>query len=301
MNGRRPRAVRRRYLHASVGVIVLMAAVSGLFASSRALFADAREREMPIVAHRGASGYAPENTIAAFDMAVRLQADYIELDVRMSKDGELVVMHDDTVERTTTGSGYVQAYTLQEIKLLASRTADGYVVPQEKVPTLKEVLTRYHGAVGLVIEVKTSPFYPGLEDQLVEVLSRYRKPYRMMIQSFDAEAVRYIHARLPHIPVGVLIGEKQHPLTDEALDGIASFADYINYNHEILDRRIVDRIHDRHRKVMAWTIRQVKDMRRVKRLGVDGIITDYPDWGARPEMGGAAHAAESGDGVRARA
>jgi len=301
MNGRRPRTLRSGYLRASVGLIALMLAASGLFAPSRGLFADARERELPIVAHRGASGYAPENTIAAFDMAVQLQADYIELDVRMCKDGELVVMHDETVERTTTGSGYVQAYTLQEIKLLASRTADGYVDAKEKVPTLKEVLTRYHGSVGLVIEVKTSPFYPGLEDKLVEVLSRYRQPHRMMIQSFDVEAVRYIHARLPHIPAGVLIGEKQHPLPDEALDDIASFADYINYNHEILDRRIVDRIHDRQRKVMAWTIRKEKDMGRVKRLGVDGIITDYPDWGAKPEIGGAAHAAESGDGVRTRA
>lgn len=272
---------RLNTLFSSAGMIWLIVVSAGL---SLPLAYLGPNEEAAIVAHRGASGYAPENTMAAFELAVQMDADYIELDVRMSKDGELVVLHDETVERTTNGAGNVRDYTLSELKALdaGSYFAPGYA--KETIPTLQEVLDRFQGRIGLLIEVKASPSYTGLEDKVVRLFEQYDDRENIVIQSFDAELARAIYARLPDIPVGVLISAEQPPLTDAALDDIASYAAYINYNVELLDAETVKKVHDRNRKVMAWTIRKETDEARIKRLGVDGIITDYPAWGLKAQV-----------------
>lgn len=268
-----------------------------------------------ILAHRGASGYAPENTMAAFKLAERLGADFIELDVRMSKDGGLVVIHDKTVNRTTNNTGFVHDYTLRELQGMDAGSFYDKAYAHERLLSLEEVMYTFAGRIGILIEIKDPQLYPGIEEKLAKMVRRYELiqdiagvgvggsilgnegsegsegsggrggaeeiassdgAAGIIIQSFDFESMRRMHTLLPDIPVAVLIHADQHPLTDETLDKLASYASSINISHNLLDEELVREIHERNRKVMAWTIRKDQDMERVKKLGVDGIITDYP-------------------------
>src|SRR5699024_1122413 len=111
---------------------------------------------------RGASGYAPENTIAAFDKAVEMKADYFELDVQRSKDGQLVLIHDTTVDRTTNGTGAVKDLTLKELKSLDAGSWFDEKYAGEKIPTLGETLDRHRGKIKILIELKSPSLYPGI-------------------------------------------------------------------------------------------------------------------------------------------
>ncbi|RCW51966.1 glycerophosphodiester phosphodiesterase [Paenibacillus prosopidis] len=265
-----------------------------------------------ILAHRGASGYAPENTMAAFKLAERLGADFIELDVRMSKDGGLVVIHDKTVDRTTNKTGFVHDYTLRELQGMDAGSFYDKAYAHERLLSLEEVMYSFAGRIGILIEIKDPQLYPGIEEKLAKMVRRYELIQdiagigvgdsiqgkdgtggsggragpeeivnseggaSIIIQSFDFESMRRMHTLLPDIPVAVLIHADQHPLTDKKLDKLASYASSFNISHDLLNEELVREIHERNRKVMAWTIRKDQDMERMRELGVDGIITDYP-------------------------
>ena len=250
-----------------------------------------------IFAHRGASGYEPENTMAAFEEAERLGSDFIEFDVQLSKDRELVVIHDDTVDRTTDHTGPVEQYTLNELQRMDAGSSTGAEEKDETLLSFQEVMDRFAGHIGMLIEIKDSKLFPGIEEKVAEVVRKYEHRLNhtgfegdnrlrgmgqisnsagIIIQSYDFESTRRIHGLLPDIPVAALIHEDQHPLSEETLDGLVSFAAYVNYPYHLLDENIVREIHERKRKVIAWTIQNDTDMERMKRLGVDGVVTDYP-------------------------
>lgn len=266
------------YVSIRAGLIMLLLCAAALVVSAFSFHA----AEKPlIIAHRGASGYAPENTMAAFELAERLGADFIELDVRMSKDGELAVIHDKTLDRTTNKAGFVHHYTLRELQGIDAGSRFHPVFSEQTIVSLEEVMDRFAGRIGLLIEIKNPPLYPGIEEKVAEVIRRYGPAQgiagtSIIIQSFDFKSMRRMHSLLPDIPIAVLVHANQHPLTDKTLDEIASYASYINYSHDVLDERTVRGIHARSRKVMAWTVRNIHDMERVQQLGVEGIITDYP-------------------------
>ncbi|MEV5030357.1 glycerophosphodiester phosphodiesterase [Paenibacillus sp. LPE1-1-1.1] len=250
-----------------------------------------------IIAHRGASGYAPENTMAAFELAERMGADFIEFDVQMSKDGELVVIHDVTVDRTTAFTGNVSRYTLSELQGMDAGSYSHADYADETILSFQEVMSRFAGKIGLLIEIKEPSLYPGIEEKVADAVRRYGQGLQVaglrdtdrlqrmanienspaiIIQSFDRVSIRRMHALLPEIPVAVLVHKDQHPLPAGTLDELASYSSYINYSHDLLDGELVREIHKRNRKVMAWTVRNERDMERMKKLGVDGIITDFP-------------------------
>ncbi len=247
-----------------------------------------------IAAHRGASGYAPENTMAAFVLAVKLGADLLELDVRMSKDGELVVIHDGTVDRTTSHSGAVADFTLAELHAMDAGGRFGARYKGEPIPSLEEVLDRFYGQVGLLIELKEPNLYPGIERKVAEAISRHellrllnrleagvisssRAP-QAIVQSFDASSMRTVHEWLPDFPVAVLLSDEQLPPSEAQLGRLASFTSSIHCSYRRLNASLVKQLHRRNQLVMAWTIHHKADMKRMKRLGVDGLITNNPDW-----------------------
>ncbi|CAM4521688.1 glycerophosphoryl diester phosphodiesterase [Paenibacillus endophyticus] len=281
-----------------------------------------------IIAHRGASGHEPENTMAAFEEAERLGSDFIEFDVQLSKDKELVVIHDDTVDRTTDHQGAVDDYTLDELENMdapagkssshaekeetgTDKDEDGTgkdkekdkepekdkEEEKEKIVSLEEVLDRFAGKMAMLIEIKDSKLYPGIEEQVAQVIRSYEKRLAaaglgghksivdlaerknsmgIVIQSYDFESTRLMHNLLPNVPIAALVHEDKHPLPDATLDALTSFSAYIHYPKELLDKQTVERIHERGRKVIAWTIQNDEDMVKMKKLGVDGVITDYP-------------------------
>ncbi|MGW4799596.1 glycerophosphodiester phosphodiesterase [Nonomuraea sp. NPDC004297] len=236
------------------------------------------------VAHRGASAYAPENTIAAFELAARQGADMFELDVQETKDHELVLMHDTTLGRTTDAEQVfpglapwnVGDLTLAQIRRLDAGSWLSGTYQGERVPTLGEALREMGGSgLGLLLEVKSPDRYPGVETRIADELrehSAWLRPGRLVVQSFDWESMRTFDRLLPGVPIGLL----GTPSTAE-LAGLSEFADQINPTYTTLTASYVRRVHDLGMRLLTWTVDSPATMRRLIGYKVDGVITNKPD------------------------
>jgi glycerophosphoryl diester phosphodiesterase len=242
--------------------------------------AASRSDKLLTVAHRGASGCAPENTIAAFHKAVEIKADFFELDVRMSKDGELVLIHDTSVDRTTDGSGEVGDMTFEELRGLDAGSWFSPEYAGEQIPTLGEALDHFGGKIGILIEIKAPSLYPGIEqkvaDELIKRNMHLLSNGKVIIQSFDHTSLQLFHAILPKVPIGVLTFQAQE-LTDAKLQEFATYADYVNPRLNLVTKQVVDQIHAHDMEITVWTVRNASLVDTLIQMGVDGIITDYPD------------------------
>ncbi|MFN2746872.1 glycerophosphodiester phosphodiesterase [Bacillus sp. z60-18] len=233
---------------------------------------------MHIIAHRGASGYAPENTFAAFEKACELGADFIELDVQLTKDGRLAVIHDDRVDRTTNGAGFVRQFTMSELEKLDAGSWFSPAFKGENIPILDEVLEKYHKKTGLLIEIKSSKTQPGIENVIGKLISSFGFSMKTIVQSFDAGAIKTMHKLYPAIPAAVLIRPRFGMVPRGQLRHIASFADYVSVKHTRLSPFLINAIHSHDLKALAWTVNGQKTGRRLESWKIDGIITDYPDY-----------------------
>lgn len=235
-----------------------------------------------VVAHRGASGYAPENTIAAFEKAIKLKADYIEFDVQMTKDDILVIIHDPTVDRTTNGTGEVREYTYEELKKLDAGTWFHERFSNQRISTLEEVLRKYSGKVGFLIEIKNPQLYPDLDEKLAGVLRKCNldisKNNEVIVQSFDFEWLERFHQKVPKISLGLLVKYRVHGISDVQLKDWSYLVQFINPNKALVTKRLIKRIHSYRLKVMPYTVREKKSIKALIDAKVDGIITDYPDF-----------------------
>ncbi|MGS2778594.1 glycerophosphodiester phosphodiesterase [Robertmurraya sp. GLU-23] len=238
-------------------------------------------KQVDNVAHRGATAYAPENTIAAFDLAVDMKADYIEIDVQRSKDGELVLIHDTTVDRTTDGTGKVGELTFEQLRSLDAGSWKGEQYEGEPIPTFEEILDRYRGKVGILIELKAPELYPGIEKQVAEALKERNldKPQneKIIIQSFNFESMKTTNELLPLVPIGVLTSNRAHT-TPEALQEFSTYADWFNPSYGIVTEELVNQVHSLGMKIGSWTVRSQEAADFLFELKVDAIITDYPDY-----------------------
>ncbi|CAM4262424.1 Glycerophosphodiester phosphodiesterase [Bacillus wiedmannii] len=169
------------------------------------------------IAHRGASAYAPEHTIQAYKLGQQLKGDYIEIDLQMTKDGHLVAMHDETVNRTTNGKGLVKEHTLEEIKQLnvGSFFNEKHPALAKKefedatVPTLEEIIETFRNSTNYYIETKSPDEYPGMEEKLLEIIKHYEISDKVIIQSFSKVSLQKIHSLDVHIPLVQLLPYKK--------------------------------------------------------------------------------------------
>ncbi len=235
-----------------------------------------------VVAHRGASAYAPENTVAAFELARDRGADMFELDVQETKDHHLVLMHDTTLGRTTDveevfpgrAPWRIGEFTLAEIRRLDAGSWFSRKYAGEAVPTLGEALRAMRDSgLGLLLEIKEPRLYPGIEARVAEEIGRdpaWRG--RIVVQSFDWNSMRRFHGLMPEVPIGLL----GTPRIAE-LPGLARFADQINPPYADVTAEYVRRVHRLRMKVLAWTVDDPAAVRRLIGAGVDGVITNKPD------------------------
>ncbi|MFJ8633343.1 glycerophosphodiester phosphodiesterase [Streptomyces sp. NPDC093568] len=246
-----------------------------------------------VIAHRGASAYAPENTLAAVDTAAELGIDWVENDVQRTKDGELVVLHDDNLRRTTDAEEVfpgrapwkVKDFTAAEIARLDAGSWFGPEYADARVPTLKQYVDRvetHHQK--LLLEIKNPELYPGIESETLKVLANegwLDGPHladRLIVQSFRADTVRTVHELKPAVKTGLL----GTPAVAD-LDRYAVFADQINTSYASISLGYVAAVHavegphGRPLEVFAWTVNDVNTARLVAGYGVDGIITNTPD------------------------
>ncbi len=231
-----------------------------------------------VIAHRGASRVAPPNTLAAFLKAVELGADGVELDVHLSADGVPVVIHDDTVDATTDGSGWVADMSVAQLKQLDAGSWFDSVFAGERIPTLEEVLQTVGARLLVNIELKSNPSgRRGLERAVVALVERYGLAGRVWLSSFSPAALRRVRRLAPHIRLGLLYGPGvPRPLQRPWLRLMGRYAAY-HPEHGLVDAAFVAWAHARGSQVHAWTANDPAEMRRLAGLGVDGIITDLPD------------------------
>lgn len=229
---------------------------------------------MDIIAHRGYSGKFPENTMLSFRKAVESGADAIELDVHLSKDGEVMIIHDEALGRTTGKEGLVSDYTRSELEQInAGKTKDdsfGFT----PIPSLEEYLSMIKDT-GLYtnIELKTAPvYYPGIEEKTLELIRRFGCEDRILFSSFNWLSVLKIRSIAPQFPIALLFdGMKLYNIGYEMKDmGI----DCYHPSYRILDDSAVKELQGNTRRINVWTVNEETEMRKCIEWGIDGLITN---------------------------
>jgi len=241
-------------------------------------------RKIQIVAHRGASGYAPETTLAAYRLALEMAVDFVQMDVHRLRDGTLVAIHDPDVKRTTNGRGRLAELTLPELKALDAGNWFNKAYPEKarpeyvglKVPTLQELLDLIEkSSTGCYIEIKDPERYPpDLESKLLLLIQEKGLENRTRILSFSPESVSKIKRLAPTIQTAFLISRRwKNPV--EATLRVP--ADELALRHDLATGAIVHSAHESGLTVSVWTVDEEEDLKRMIRFGVDRIITNYPD------------------------
>ncbi|MFB7914898.1 glycerophosphodiester phosphodiesterase [Streptomyces sp. NPDC056061] len=251
-------------------------------------------RTAPVVlAHRGASAYAPENTLAAVDRADALGFDWVENDVQLTRDGVLVVVHDTDLRRTTDAEEVfpdrspwaVKDFTAAEIARLDAGSWFGPRFAGARVPTLDRYLDRIeHNEQSLLLEIKSPEMYPGIERETLRVLGekgwldRDHVERRLVVQSFGADSVKKVHQQRPDVTTGFL----GTPAVAD-LPSYAAFTDQINPSYTSVSADYVQAVHalkgahGRKLRINTWTVDDAASATRAAGFGVDGIITNRPD------------------------
>lgn len=227
------------------------------------------------IGHRGASGTHPENTLAAFRRAVELGCQGVEFDVHRTADGELVVMHDAFVDRTTDGSGIIMAMTLDQMKALDAGVKKGAQFKGERVPTLRELIRETPKELLLFCELKAgSVHYPGIEQELLALIEAEGAAPRFQISSFDHQALRRIHQLAPSMPLGMLTSCNH---IDPVGMAKAIGATAIHPTWEWVTEALVNEAHAAGLDVNTWVVDLPPFIEMMKSYGVDGIMSNYPD------------------------
>ena len=238
------------------------------------------------IAHRGASGLVPENTLAAFEKAIQIGVDRIEMDLRQTLDGVVIVLHDKTIKRTTNGWGSARKISLTKIQRYSAGSWFHHSFSAEKIPTFRQVLELVNGRIKLLLEIKDgSPYHYGIERNVIDLINENNAQDWCIVQSFNDRVLKNFRA-LPGlnsdvqklfeivIPVAPFIGGSKFTYKGIRHYG---FAQEVNVNFKNVTPLVVKKIHKMGKKINVWTVNDVYDLRLFVEMGVDGIITDYPD------------------------
>ena len=244
------------------------------------------KKNVIIIGHRGAAGLAPENTLASFKKARELKVDMMELDVHVSKDDSLIVMHDYDVERTTSGKGDIENLTYSYIKTLDAGSKFKPEFKGEKVPTLDEVLKLSGGKTKVLIELKwpAKGLYTDLVKKVIACIRSNKAESWVVIQSFETNYLEEMHTLAPDLECQQLVFAPTSLLplhvTRKAVAGNFTPLPYVtsvNPHHLFITKAWIKRMHKEHKTVYPFTLNTEDKMRKAINLGADGIITNFPD------------------------
>ena len=233
---------------------------------------------MWVVAHRGASGHAPENTMAAFRRAVEMGARFIETDLHLTRDARVVAIHDPTLDRTTNGQGLVDSMSLKEVRTLDAgawfASASGDPFAGERVPTLSEILQfAKEKDVIFYLEIKSDATW-GVEHAVVAALRDTGEAARVVILSFDPATLLSVNRLDQTMMTGYLC---EIPSNDLVERSVRAGARQLAPRGDLVTPDLVKKAHQAGLQVVTWTINEPDQMRRLIAAGVDGIMSDYPD------------------------
>jgi len=241
------------------------------------LFLQPRSQPL-VIAHRGSSAYAPENTLAAFQLAAEQEADAIELDVDLTRDGHVIVMHDATIDRTTDGHGRVTDLTLEEIRQADAGAWRSAEFKGERVPLLEEVFEAVGQRLLINGEIKDMSLRgSGLEAQVAALIAKHDLIDRVIISSFNPFALRRAQRSAARLACGLLIAPDQpFFLRDAWLAPLIPHLDARHPHYSQVNKAVVDQLHAQGLVVNTWTVNQAGAIHAVRQAGVDGIIGDDP-------------------------
>lgn len=229
-----------------------------------------------IIAHRGSRGTRPENTLEAFREALKVASDGIELDVHLSKDGEVVVIHDETVDRTTSGKGYVKDMTVQQLKALDAGSWFDPIYSDARIPTLQEVLTLLadnHFAGVLNIELKTDVFqYPAIEEKVLALAEPYLAQFSVIYSSFHYQTLKKIKALRGEAEIALLFSKKGKQQF-ELGEGVP----VEGWHPKFSILRSLPPFEQSKIPLRVWTVNRKVEMQVCLRKNIDSMITDYPE------------------------
>lgn len=223
-------------------------------------------RRITVTGHRGAAAIAPENTMQSVQKAILLGVDRVEIDVHQTKDGEIVVIHDHTLDRTTNGTGKIKDYTYRELQKFEINGST------EHISTLQDAMGWTNNKVVLVIEIKKRHgYYKGIEEKVLEIIKENEFQKKCIIHAFDTKVLKVIHELNPDIELHKLV--IAGPLTNfKGMDFVSEFSLY----RKSIKKKHIDKIHTQNKKVNVWTVNDNDEITKLVALGIDGIITDDP-------------------------
>lgn len=239
------------------------------------------------IAHRGASGYAPENTIPAFELAMNMGTDYIELDIQLTKDRVPVVIHDETINRTTNGTGYVKNFTLEELSKLDAGSWFNEQYPMFardqyaglRIPTLEEVFETFGKDVDYMIEIKDPTLNPNIETILNEQIEKYNLSDYVSVHSFSETSLRRLHSINPEIPLYQIVWYNipVYKIPESYINRVKTYAVGISPNFQRINSSYVAQVKNAGLKVFPYTVNYQVNMDKAVIWGVDGVHTNFPD------------------------
>lgn len=229
-----------------------------------------RSEQVIIIAHRGASYVAPENTLAALKKAIELGAEYAEVDVYQTRDGEIVLMHDEKLERTTNVKGKIWDFTLDELKQLDAGSWFGNEFKAEPIPTLREAVQLVKGKMKLNIEIKIKREEPDLAQKVLDLIRAEEFEKDCVVTSFDRKTVEKIKQIAPEIETGFIFDKEYPP------DVFEGSWDALSSNYRLVKPEFVQKAREHKKKIYAWTVNSRREMKRLIDLKIDGIITNRP-------------------------
>lgn len=238
-----------------------------------------------IFGHRGASAWRPENSLAAFALAVEQDASGIECDAHLTRDGHIVIMHDDTIDATTDGHGAVSAMTLAELRMVSVRSRNGTPVHGEKIPVLQEVLDQF-GSHDITLNIEIKPTSNAdLAEAVATMVSAHPSSKDVLLSSFDRKAIAYLHQHYPQLRRALLypntamegvmarLARSTQWITFAALLGCEAIHPY----WQLVTPRMITIAHNYSMRVNVWTLDDIKQAKALIGMGIDGIITNDPE------------------------
>lgn len=236
---------------------------------------------MQIIAHRGASGYAPENTLAAIRLALEQGARAVEIDVHQTRDHELVVLHDENLKRVGRKKGKIKDLRLSELAGVDVGSWFNRRFQAERVPRLEQVLDLLEGRAELHLEIKRgSGFYPGIEERVVDLLHKRRALKTTLVSSFDHAALYSVRSLDPAVRLGYLLGLTRLPTAFRETSELK--AESLNISMRQASARRVRAAHARGLKVLVYTVNEAAHAVRLEKMGVDAVFSNFPDLGLKP-------------------
>lgn len=274
----------KRKWWSALGVLVM---VVGVTTGGGTALAKEKYKEISNVSHRGASGYAPEHTITSYQMGEKMHGDYIEIDLQMTRDGQLIAMHDETLDRTTDGTGLVKNYTLTQIKQMDAGSWFNEKYPQYansdyvglQVPSLEEIFQKFGKNANYYIETKSPEVYPGMEKELLRLINKYDiNKKTLLVQSFSPLSLKKMNELDSSVKLIQLLSYKTNAVITEAeIAAIKEYAIGVGPNHTYLNEDYVQKVVNSGLEIHPYTVNEKERMKQLIDWGVTGMFTNFPD------------------------